>query len=292
MEERRVRALKKYFTHKIKKAVDVKNLITIENLALSEGFFFPEETHEFFEFSYVDSGSLVCYLDGERVEMSEGDFLSISPGKSHRYEAAGGDTSVFIVCFRCTAEILTVFDRKITLDKQMKLLLSDIINESKQAFAFPFDNKLKPLPSPIFGAQQLVENNIEKLFIYLIRKEVAERESIVLVTDSLELESSLVNDVVGFMKARLYERITLDDICKQTFYSKTFLNEIFKRNMGASIMKYYNRLKISEAKRLLRGGSTPAEVASRLRFESASYFTKVFKRHTGVTPMEYRKKLL
>ena len=272
--------------------MDVKNLITIENIALVDGFFFPEETHEFFEFAYVDSGSLVCHLDGERVTMSEGDFLSISPGKSHRYEATGTDTSVFIVCFRCTAEILTVFDRKIALDKPMKLLLSDIINESKQAFSFPFDSKLKPLRLPAFGAQQLVENNIEKLFIYLIRKEIAEHESIVLVTDSLELENSLISDVVGFMKSKLYERITLDDICRQTYYSKTFLNEIFKKNMGASIMKYYNQLKMREAKKLLREGKTPADVASRLRFESASYFTKVFKKHAGVTPTEYRRKLL
>ena len=96
----------------------------------------------------------------------------------------------------------------------------------------------------------------------------------------------------SFMKSKLYERITLDDICRQTFYSKTFLNEIFKKNTGASIMKYYNRLKMNEAKRLLRAGNTPAEVASKLRFESASYFTKVFKKHTGATPMEYKKKLL
>ena len=191
-----------------------------------------------------------------------------------------------------SAEILTVFDRKIALDKQMKMLLSDIITESKLAFSFPFDSRLKPLSTPIFGAQQLVESNIERLFISLIRKEIAESESIVLVTDSLELENSLISEILSFMKARLYEKITLDDICRQTFYSKTFLNEIFKRNTGASIMKYYNRLKMNEAKRLLRAGNTPAEVASRLRFESASYFTKVFKKHTGATPTEYKKKLL
>lgn len=57
-------------------------------------------------------------------------------------------------------------------------------------------------------------------------------------------------------------------------------------------MNYYNRLKIEEAKRLLRENVSPTVTANRLGFESATYFTKVFKRYTGKTPSEYKKTVL
>ena len=54
-------------------------------------------------------------------------------------------------------------------------------------------------------------------------------------------------------------------------------------------MQYYGRMRVEEAKKLLRGGRSPGEAADLLNYESVSYFTKVFRKHTGMTPAAWRK---
>lgn len=284
--------MRKYFKHQVKKAIIVQNLITVEFLDVDENFTCVEETHDFHEFTYVDNGSIVCHVEKDRLPLSQGDFLLIPPHKRHFYSLDEGNASIFIVCFQCNAEILSILEKKIALSNELKLLVADILQESKSAFAFPFHRKLKLRTSPLYGSQQLVENNIEKLLIQLIRNETKQNEEIKFVMSSIEKERNLIDDILSILKDNLYSRLTLEQISQQTYYSKTILNYIFKKNIGVPIMQYYNGLKIEEAKKLLRKNRSSADIASLLMFESATYFTKVFKKYTGVTPSAYKKRIL
>lgn len=282
--------MKKYFNYQVNKIIAVKNLITIEYLDTSSNFSYPEEEHDFYEFSYIDNGRINCIINGRESVLTQGDFMLIPPQTRHYYSAVRSTpAAIFIICFRSNSEILTVFDKKITLDKNSRVLVSDILKESKNAFSFPFKGRLKVLDTPTFGAQQLVENNIERLLIHLARDVINQNRDIRMVMNSVEFENTLVNDIIMLLKKNVETRITLDDICRHTFYSKTFLNNIFKKNTGTSIMKHYTELKIQRAKELLRESTTPSAVSNRLKFESPTYFTKVFKRYTGMTPTAYQK---
>ncbi len=283
----------KYFNHRIKKAVVVDALVTIESLDISSAFTYPEEVHDFYEFVYIDSGSIILHREDKDIELSQGEFYLIRVGKSHYYSAKDGSSAqVFIVCFRSASQALSILDKKIALSKEAKTIIYEIIKESKNAFVFPFNRKLKLISTPLFGAGQLVEVNIERLLISLVREESESNRNIKFVMNTRELENNLVNDIISLLKGCIYSRVSLDEISRQTYYSKTFLNGIFKKNTEYSIMQYYGRLKIEEAKKLLREGISPSSAASKLQFESPTYFTKVFKKYTGITPSEYRKKLL
>lgn len=285
--------MKKYFSYQVKKEVIVQDLITIETLAVSSGFFNPEETHNFYEFAYIDAGTILCHTLDETVTLEQGDFILIPPGQGHAYQAVPEQSAVFfVVCFRSHSEYLSVLDHKLSLDKDTKRIVSEIIREAKNAFVFPFDKKLELLPTAVFGAQQMVESSIEKLLIYLVRGQIQKNTDIVFVMNSEELEHSLSNDIIRLLKNRVYSDVTLDEISRQTFYSKTFLNGIFKKSTGMSIMKYYNMLKIQEARKLLRKNIPVAAIANQLNFESATYFTKVFKKYTQMTPTAYKKTVL
>lgn len=285
--------MKKYFNHQIERAIVVQKLTTIESLDVGEGFIAPEETHDFHEFAYIESGALRCCLEGAEIQLTQGDFLLIPPHKHHSYACKKGDSAVlFIVCFRCNSDILSILDKKISLPKELKLLIADILQESKNAFSFPFNRKLKLLQAPLYGSQQLVENNIEKLLIYLVRNETERNERIKLVRNSVEKERNLIEDVIALLGENLYSRLSLEEISRQTYYSKAFLNRIFNKYVGTSIIQYYVRLKIREAKKLLRENHAPSSVAVQLQFDSATYFTKVFKKHTGMTPSAYKKSVL
>ncbi len=284
--------MKKYFNHRVKKAVEVQSLITIEALTLSPTFSYPQEIHEFHEFAYVERGKLSCMLGESVTELSGGEFLLIQPGQMHSYSVdPGGSAEIFIVCFRCSSELLTIFDKKIALGREEKQLIAEIVGEAKNAFSFPFKRKLRQLETPLFGAQQMVENNIERLFIRLVRGETNKNENIRLVMSSEELEAGLVKDVISLLEGHVYGKITLEQISRKTYYSKTFLNGIFKKKTGNTIMQHYTLLKVREAKKLLCENLSPSTVSHRLHFESPTYFTKVFKKYTGMTPSAYKKSL-
>lgn len=285
--------MKKYFNYQIKKVLVVQNLVTVESLDLSTEFSYPVEEHSFYEFVYTDSGTIIGNVEGAEIAINQGDFYLIAPNKKHFYTTKTSQSaSVFIVCFNCKSEFIELLLGKMHLEKEEKLLMASIVKEAQKTFVFPFNKKLQLCAQPKFGAQQLIENYIEELLIKLIRWKLDQNENIRFVMNSLELESSIVGDVIELLKSALYARLTLSEISEKTYYSKTYLNNIFKKNTGYSIMQYYNLLKIEEAKKLLREKLSTTVISDKLNFESPNYFTKVFKKYSGMTPSEYRKTIL
>ncbi len=284
--------MKKYFNYTVKKAVSVKNLVTLEYLNLSPSFTYPQEVHDFYEFAYVDSGSLVCQCDNQEIVLNKNDFFLISPSVSHGYLIKKDKTaSVFIVCFNCKSDILSAISGISTLDATQKDMVSKILAESQKAFQFPFDKKLVLLKNPVFGAQQLIESTIEELLISLVRLKISKSTDIKMVNSDTELKNSLVEDVINLLKENLESELTLDDVCKKTFYSKTYLNNLFKKHLGMPIMRYYVNLKINQSKKLLKEEFTISEISEKLCFGSPNYFSKVFKHHVGSTPSEYKNSI-
>jgi AraC-like DNA-binding protein/quercetin dioxygenase-like cupin family protein len=280
--------MRKYYNHSVKKAVTVKNLTTIESLEIANGFYYPEEKHDFYELVYINSGSLECRLSAEPKMLEHGELLLIKPETAHSY-LARTESTVFIICFSASSAVLDLLDTSIRLQNEEKRLFFEIINEAKSAFCFPFKRKLEPLPSPVFGAQQMVVVKMEEFLLCLLRNALRESAFIKPVMNSTEREKNLTRDIVAILKKKLYSRITLDDICAQLFYSKTYLNGVFKKNTGMTIIQYYHKLKLAEAKKLLSDGLSTYEIVSRLSFDSASYFIKFFKRYEKITPSAWRK---
>lgn len=284
--------MRKYYNYFVKKALAVKKLITIEHMVLSSDFEYPAETHAFHEFIYVDSGQVTCHTNGKKTVLKQGDFFLILPNETHRTTTENHSATAFFICFGCTSEVSEIVRGRSTLDKEMRALVGKIVKEAKNAFRFPFEKKLVPLEKPTFGSQQLIENYVEELLIRLVRQKANENADICFVMNSLEFENGLVNDIIALLKENLYGHISLNEISEKTFYSKTYINNIFKKNLGFSIMQYYNRMKIQEAKKLLRENLSAATVSDLLQFESPNYFTKVFKKFTGLTPTQYKKTTL
>ena len=282
--------MRKYYSYYVKKALTITNLVTIEHMVLPPDFSYPEESHLFHEFVYVDNGCLSFHTEKEQTLLKQGDCYLLAPGEKHYHTSFSEQSAtVLFVCFKCKSDFTGIIYGKSTLNKEMKKMIIDILTEAKNAFRFPFDKKLVPLEKPTFGSQQLIENHIEALLIRLIRQRINENADIKFVMNSVEFENSLVNDIIQILKDNLYGNINLDLISEKTFYSKTYINNIFKKNLGYSIIQYYNRLKIQKAKSLLRENMPTAAIADALHFESPNYFTKVFKKYTGMTPSQYKK---
>lgn len=85
--------------------------------------------------------------------------------------------------------------------------------------------------------------------------------------------------------------ITLEEISKQLFFTKTHLIRVFREEYNITPYEYILERKLRLAKDLLINTSLPiSEIAAYLNFCDAHYFTNFFRARAGITPKEYRKR--
>ena len=94
---------------------------------------------------------------------------------------------------------------------------------------------------------------------------------------------------IDFIDAHVAERITLQDLAKETDMHPAYISVLFKKETGETFGEYLLRRRIDIARALLLRTEYPySKIAYSLSFCSQSYFSKVFRERTGYTPHQYR----
>lgn len=86
------------------------------------------------------------------------------------------------------------------------------------------------------------------------------------------------------------KRLPIEELASACRLSPSRFMRLFRERMGVTAHKFLERVRITEAGRLLRTTRLPiADVATACGFYDHSAFVKRFRRHTGLTPLAYRK---
>ena len=119
----------------------------------------------------------------------------------------------------------------------------------------------------------------------------AAREITFLYTGDIKTEKEVIGNVLKYMEQNFAEIISLDELAELSGLSKEYLCNLFKQEMGQSIMSFLQNIRIGHAKMLLRKfpEKDACAIGKICGFNSASYFGKVFKKVTGLTPGMYRQ---
>lgn len=114
------------------------------------------------------------------------------------------------------------------------------------------------------------------------------------VDESKDIKNlQVIQKAAEYMRVNYTEKLTIDDIAKAVYLSPCYLSKLFKQELGCTIMEFLTKVRVEEAKRLLKNPRyTVMQVASQIGFDDPSYFTKVFKRSEGITPSQYKRKAL
>lgn len=100
------------------------------------------------------------------------------------------------------------------------------------------------------------------------------------------------------VSAKLYidnnfkDKIDLENIANQAYYSKFHFHRIFKQCYGKTPHQYLIYLRLKEAKALLSKNYSVKAVCYEVGFDSLSSFIKLFNKHTAQTPAEYAKEVI
>lgn len=284
--------MKTYLRHRSLNVIDVKGLVALEYLDFEGKYKDYEETHDFCELCFVEHGEIELICETESILLSNNEIVFIKPNTRHSYRSESGNQSrAFVLCFECPSHVLAPLSGiRFHSEEKDTYCMKRIIEECHGTFRMNDKGQLEVLPSPSFGGQQAIILQIECLLISLLRRKAEDKSSGIVFLRGERFYAELVDIIKGYLQSNVGKKISINDVCKRFSYSRSFVCKIFKEQTGESLITYFNRLKVEEAKRMLvETEMTVSEISETLGFSEAKYFGTVFKNQEGVSPMAYRE---
>ncbi len=96
-----------------------------------------------------------------------------------------------------------------------------------------------------------------------------------------------VRRAMEYLRERLAEPITLDDLAAYAALDKFHLCRAFRAQIGMPPHAYLTHLRVKRAKELLADGVRASELAPRVGLYDQSQLTRHFRRIVGTTPARY-----
>lgn len=282
------------------KDITIEKIFSVHYFEYASTFTFEGESHDFWEFIYIDKGDVDITAGAERIHLHTNEIFFHEPNEFHTVHI-GEKTApnAVIVSFACHDEIMQLFKhRKMTIGQQEQHILGKIISEARQCFDCRLDDPyLKTIPlkeDALFGTRQLLFFYLEQFLILMVRKNSSSQIH-ELLPNTTELKSTkqasdtqLFSDIVKFMQKNIHTGIDVASVCKEFSISHSRLHKLFKRCCNLGIIEYASFLKIEQAKEIIRSKNVNfTQVADELGYSSIHYFSRQFKKVSGMTPSEY-----
>ncbi|HEY4301592.1 MAG TPA: DNA-binding transcriptional regulator [Candidatus Didemnitutus sp.] len=110
-------------------------------------------------------------------------------------------------------------------------------------------------------------------------------------SDMLAIDDKNVATALSFIRERACQGITVEEVLKHAFASRSQLEKKFRRHLGRSPQAEIRRVQVAKIRQLLLETDYPLKgIAELAGFEHVEYMCVVFKRLTGDSPGGYRKK--
>lgn len=92
-------------------------------------------------------------------------------------------------------------------------------------------------------------------------------------------------------KPYLNDDLRLTDLQRVFPISRSYLSQLFNKELGMSFSDYVNQFRVEESKRLMDAEPLASiqDIAERSGFHSISTFRRAFTKHTGIIPSEYKR---
>ncbi len=288
--------MRNYIKTPLNNVLTIDNLVSLHYFEYALHFKGQGESHDFWEMVYVDCGMIEVTADNEKCYLKQGQAIFHPPGEYHNIYSFRDFTNVFIISFY-NHQLEEKFFRGTVfrLDDRDRDLIAEILSESRKLFSDPLDimdqTKLHKREDAPFGCEQFLRAAVERLLISILRnRTVVDEDKKISRLVKTNNEQYIVDSILSLLNENLYGHVTLDALCKKVSFSRSYMEKLFKKNTGFSILNYFNKLKIDEAKRMISEGKySVTEISQALNFSSIHYFSRVFKTFAKMSPSEYDK---
>lgn len=225
--------------------------------------------HPWFEFNYVNSGSVYTTIEDTEFLVESGNSYIIAPGlvHSHRHNNTGDDG----LCLRFSIEVVQDTAAAANIYKTLT---------KRRSYAFSSDMENIPKSAGICSAEAAFVTWLMNLY-----DNWREDSSQTIYTDT-----GITTQVNLYLKEYYKEKINYIDIAAALNISYRSLARRFKAESGTTISECLTSIRLNAAKQLLKESNMPMyDIAGAVGYENEFYFSKVFKDHEGISPSCFRR---
>jgi AraC-like DNA-binding protein len=105
-------------------------------------------------------------------------------------------------------------------------------------------------------------------------------------------QEELFDRILEYVHSKIYEPLTVADICQRFSLSRSTLQLLFKNSVNLSPKKYISDMKLEKSCQMLRENKyTISEISLKLGYSSIHYFSNAFNQKYHISPSEYAKRI-
>ena len=244
---------------------------------------------------------MLCTADKNSFVLKSGEMVFHKPDEYHNLSGMGNVApNVSIITFECPSRAMKHFKGKIfRLNSEEKSMLSQLFSEGLSCYRSqnehdPLKQRLERVENAPFGSSQMTKNLLEVFLIKLCRNTEVLTKNMrrSYVIDGVDVPYH-VKEILDFLHRNIYGKLTVGDVARHVGKSESTVKQLFSLYRKSGIMKYYNELKIKEARKLIREGQyNMTQISDMLHFDNPQYFSKCFKAYTNMTPREYKASIM
>ncbi|TMV47388.1 helix-turn-helix transcriptional regulator [Paenibacillus mesophilus] len=98
------------------------------------------------------------------------------------------------------------------------------------------------------------------------------------------------SSIARYIEEHYRDDLHLDHMAEKLETSPKYFSNYFKKTFGINFIEYLNRVRLAQAKELLKQTElSVAEIGERTGYQNSSTFTSTFKKYYGISPSDYRK---
>lgn len=255
---------------------------------------FPEHKHNYVEVIYMYQGHTIHLVNGEEIDLEEGEILFLSQNAIQEILPAGAED--IAVNFIVLPEF---FDRTLVMigeeDNQLRNFLIGCLRNKDDLISYMHFKVSEVLP-----VQNLFEN-----LIWTIMNDHHNNRSLNQITMGLiflqlihhvdklsvgknQYEHELTIKLLGFIEEN-YKEGQLSSLAKELHCDLYWLSRMIKKLTGKNYTELVQIKRLSQATYLLTTTKLSiSEISTVVGYENVSYFHRIFYKRYKVTPKEYR----
>lgn len=218
------------------------------------------EIINFYDLTFVLKGSLTYNINGKKYILNENDAIFLKPN-TLRERLTGNHTVEYVS-----------FNFFLNEDINIDVFLKDIISMDIKKLIYL-------IPQSHISVSFHSKEKIESILNYILYE----------IIDNSEFKSQNqhIVKILKYIEDNLSQSLTLSQISNHVNLTKEYTANLFKKEIGKTIIDYINERKMIIAKNMIdNGGVCLKDVAISLGFENYSYFSKLFKKYYKTSPIK------
>jgi AraC-like DNA-binding protein len=241
--------------------------------------------HGYWELGYIAEGGSELYVGGgSRIQLRGGSFWSVTaetdhwlrqgPGARHHRLFLG--LRLPIVLARCSEWNLR------------NLLREPIVLHEAYQFEQLFSRLIVEATTPSHYQTAALRLGVDALLLEIVRLSNDGNRP----TANATIHPAVAR-ALKILQTRFRENWSLERLAKESGISRARLAQLFRRQVGTSIHKVLNKVRVEQAQLLLKDSDfTISEIAEHCGFATSQHFARIFRQTTGGTAAEYRRDLV